>query len=310
MHRTDTTPPIDPARIAYCSVATPSHFPAAVATLQSIRSFHPEGRFLLLLVEGRAPGTLPSGIEGIDAESIVDPRVLGGMRRRYTRTELCFAVKPFLLRAVLHAGASQAHYFDGDCLAFAPLHELSDQLDHADLLLTPHSFTPIPDDGQTPRPLTLLRAGTFNAGYLGVRATESGHRALDWLARMTEDRAFNRPRDGMCGDQRWLDLVPVLYPGAAICRHPGANVAYWNLHERPLTRDGSGQPCAAGRPLLFFHFSGHDPAYPDSLSVHQTRHGIAEGSVLADLLARYRANLPKPPRARIGLRIRRGVALR
>ncbi len=244
----------------------------------------------------------------MEADAIIDWSVLAAMRKRYSQSELCFALKPFLLRAALNMGASQAHYFDGDCLAYAPLDPMLEQLDGADLLLTPHSLTPIPDDGLRPGALTLLRAGSFNAGYIGVRGNIAGREALNWLARMTQDRAFNRPREGMCGDQRWLDLAPVLFPGLAICRHPGANVAYWNLHERALSVDDRGRPCAAGQPLLFFHFSGYDPAQPASLSIHQSRHVVSPDSVLAELLADYRARVPYSPKARSAWRFWPGRA--
>lgn len=307
MHSPRSMPREAPESITFCSVATRSHLGAAHATLLSIRRFHPVSRFLLLLVDGPAETTALQDIETLRAADIVEPAILAGMRKRYTKSELCFALKPYLLRAALQAGASQAHYFDADCLAFAALDPLTGALAAADLLLTPHSLTPIPEDGLTPRPLTLLRAGAFNAGYLGVRSSDGGRNALDWLARMTEQRAFNRPQEGMCGDQRWLDLAPALFPGLAICRHPGANVAYWNLHERPLTRNARGQPLAAGQPLLFFHFSGHDPAKPNSLSTHQTRHPVDVGSVLAELLAEYRLQPPVASRTRkrFGIRLRK-----
>ena len=293
--------PTSPAQTWFCGVSTSSHLNAVLGTLQSIRRFHPGARFLMMVVDEASSVPAVDGIERIDAGTVIDPRALSGMRSRYTPAELCFAAKPFLLRAAFEAGASQAHYLDGDCLAFASLDPLCRQLDEADLQLTPHSLSPIPDDGRTPSALTVLRAGSFNAGYIGVRNTAQGRAALDWLAAMTEKHAFNRPREGMCGDQRWLDLAPALFPGLTICRHPGANVGYWNLHERPLSRDAEGRPQAAGEPLMFFHFSGYDPARPESLSVHQNRHAVVPGSVLADLLAEYRLRAPDLVRTRKGL---------
>ena len=44
----------------------------------------------------------------------------------------------------------------------------------------------------------------------------------------------------------------------------------WNVYARSV-RLADGTPTAAGRPLVFFHFSGFDPLRPEMLSRHQNR---------------------------------------
>ena len=60
---------------------------------------------------------------------------------------------------------------------------------------------------------------------------------------------------GYVGDQRWLDLVPGMFDGVRVVRHPGWNVGRWNLDGRPLT-SVNGEWRVGGEPLVFFHFSG------------------------------------------------------
>jgi hypothetical protein len=48
--------------------------------------------------------------------------------------------------------------------------------------------------------------------------TPEGQRFAQWHGEMTHRHARNAPDEGMCFDQRWLDLVPALFAGAAICR--------------------------------------------------------------------------------------------
>lgn len=258
----------------------------ASAALRSFGAHAPGAELVLLQV---APGPVPvlDGISVLAVDALLPPATLAAMRQRYTPAELCFALKPFLIGALLAAGHDQVHYVDADCQAYASLAPLIADLAVADVLLTPHSLSPIPDDGRTPAALTVLRSGVFNGGYIGVRNTAAGRAFAHWLAAMTERQAHNRPDDGMCGDQRWLDLVPVLFPGLAICRRPGANVAYWNLHERALGRDADGRYTVSGEPLMFFHFSGHDPRQPAQLSRHQNRHAVIDGEPLQLLLHDY-----------------------
>jgi len=278
----------DTARIAFCSLATASHLAAACVALRSFGASAPGASLVLLLVSPDQQAT-PSGITVLAIQDVVAPQTLAEMRRRYTQAELCFALKPFLIAALLDAGHEQVHYVDGDCYAVGRTTPLIDDLDVADLLLTPHSLSPIPDDGRTPAALTVLRGGVFNGGYIGVRNTPQGRAFTQWLAAMTQRQAHNRPDAGMCGDQRWLDLAPVLFPGLSICRRPGANVAYWNLHERPLACTTGGGYTAAGKPLLFFHFSGFDRGRSQVLSQHQDRHPLIAGDPLHALVQDYLA---------------------
>ena len=54
---------------------------------------------------------------------------------------------------------------------------------------------------------------------------------------------------------------------AHVLRHPGYNVAWWNLAERPV-RFGPDGWTAAGAPLRFVHYSGHDLFRPGVFSKH------------------------------------------
>ena len=292
-----------PSAPVFCTIATRSHLAQALACLRSIGRVHPDAG-LVLLAAGAVdlPADAPVSLRVVPIETCIAAPLLRAMRARYSQSELCCAAKPYLIGHLLDEGADEVHYLDADCLVYAPLAPLRAQLAIADVLLTPHSLSPIPDDGRTPAALTVLRGGVFNAGYLGVRNTQEGRRYARWHAEMTAKHARNAPDEGMCGDQRWLDLVPVLFPGAAICREPGANVAYWNLHERPLKHDGDSFRIGAW-PLLFFHFSGYRPAKPDQLSIHQNRHRARDSAALRALLADYRQQLPaakKTPLWRFG----------
>jgi len=277
--------------LSFCSIATPSHLGLAAACLSGIREQQPEADCVLLLLDDAAPPALPPGIRPLRLEDCAGPKQLKEMRERYSVAELCFALKPYLIRALLKPGVDQVHYFDADCMVIDSLAPLIADLGAADLLLTPHSLSPIPDDGRTPRALTLLKAGVFNAGYIGVRNTEQGRAFTGWLSAMTLKHARNAPDQGMCGDQRWLDLAPVLFAGTAICRQPGANVAYWNLHERQLTQDAQGRFLVNRQPLIFFHFSGYEPQHPAQLSKHQNRHPLPPDSPLQRLLRTYHSRL-------------------
>lgn len=86
----------------------------------------------------------------------------------------------------------------------------------------------------------------------------------------------------------------VLSDQCTILRHPGCNVAYWNLHERQIA-SGPGKSVSvrfegAAFPLVFFHFSGYRPELPGMLSKYEDRFATPPPSV-APLAASYAASL-------------------
>lgn len=141
-------------------------------------------------------------------------------------------------------------------------------------------------DGRNPTELSLLRAGTYNAGYVGVSRSVIAHEFLDWWSERVRRWGINEPRFGMSGDQKWLDPVPNLFPGVVISPDPGVNAAYWNLSGHRLERKASAVTID-GQPLVLLHLSGFDPEVPDVLSKFQNRIDSAHHAIISDLLHRY-----------------------
>ena len=204
-------------------------------------------------------------------------REFSTMAMCYSLIELATAVKPSVLAALLNgAGQSSgpadpvdvAVYLDPDTEAFAPLDDLWLRCAHKQaIMLTPHALEPYPRDHLTVAERKVLLSGVFNTGVVAVPNAPCGHDFLTWWAERLRTDALIDPGDGMFADQRWIDLAPTLFD-CDIVRDPGVNVAYWNLHERPLS-ERDGRWFAGEAPLRLFHYSGFDPAHPHLVSVHQ-----------------------------------------
>jgi SAM-dependent methyltransferase len=196
---------------------------------------------------------------------------LDGMVEHYNITELNTAIKPFGFLALFdrHPGAAVA-YFDPDILVASRLEEFEAVLrDGADCVLTPHLCEPAEfaemDDGK------MLQYGIYNLGFCALRDTPEVRRVAEWWARRLRTHCVIDLAAGLFVDQKWADLLPAFVGRTSILRHPGYNVAYWNLSQRTVrATDIDGNPGweVNGAPLRFFHFSGSVVDEPAIFSRH------------------------------------------
>jgi glycosyltransferase involved in cell wall biosynthesis len=280
------------ARHAAVTIVSKNYFALAATLAESYRRHHPGHDFIIALVDradGLVPASLPCGAEVIEIARFAVPDI-GRFIYRYTVMELNTAVKPYVLADLFERrGYETLLYLDPDIWIHRPLDSIYEALSTASIALTPHMRRPFYDD-RTPGDVTILQSGTYNLGFLGLRAGETARRLLDWWsAKLYRDCIVDIP-NGLFVDQKWMDLVPGFFPDHRIVHDPACNVAYWNLHERRLTHAG-GEWQVDGKPLAFFHFSGYLPFSPQRLSKHQDRHALARLPALRALTDAYAAAL-------------------
>jgi hypothetical protein len=243
---------------------------------RSFKQQHPNAPFFVLLVDQVDEGFTCTDdlFELVRLEELPIPD-LRAFLFRYTVLEANTATKPFFLAHLLATrGLETIVYIDPDIQIFAPLDLVRDRLGRYDVVLTPHLDGPLNDDKRLGEKDILL-AGAYNLGFLALRASQTTDQLLEWWRERLLYLCLVRIEDGLFVDQRWMDLVPGLFESVHILRDPGHNAAYWNLHCREIRRTAAGWE-ANGRLLVFFHFSGFDPANPRIVSRHQNRFAITD----------------------------------
>jgi hypothetical protein len=183
-------------------------------------------------------------------------------------------------------GLEAVVYLDPDIYVYSPLEPVFTLLESANVVLTPHLTAPLPYDGHFPSERDLLYNGTYNLGFIAVRRTAESERMLAWWESRCLMEGFSEGRSGLFVDQKWINLVPGIFAGVAICRDLGCNMAYWNLSERSLSADLMVNDRV---PLRFFHFSGVDVDDPKVLSRNTDRFTLADRADLRGTLAEYKA---------------------
>jgi glycosyltransferase involved in cell wall biosynthesis len=271
-----------------CTIIAKNYVAYARVLARSFREQHPDARCFALVIDD-TEGYLDASEEPFELVTPEQLRLEGfeQMAARYDVLELSTAVKPWLLRHLLHdRGLEKIAYLDPDIQVCSSLAEIDALLDDHEIALIPHLTEPIPNDGRKPSETDILIAGAYNLGFVALARRPPVDALLSWWSEHLATECLVAPERGIFVDQRWMDLVPGFLERVAVVRDPGYDVAYWNLHSRPLERR-DGQLLAAGRPLRFMHFSGFDPLDPHRLSKHQNRIDVVAGEPLADLCSEY-----------------------
>ncbi len=275
------------APYAICTIVSKNYLSYARVLTNSFLRLHPNSQVFMLLadkvddyfVAEQEPFTLVS----LDELNIPH---LPSLAFKYNIVEFNTAVKPFFMEYLLKKYSLQKlFYFDPDILIMRPIDEMINELSTATMLLTPHILAPI-DDSLHPGEVEILQSGTFNLGFLGVASCPETERLFSWWKDRTYDGCWVEPHRGYHFDQKWMDLAPDLFHGVRILRHPGYNVAYWNLNGRKVASSGD-EYTVNGLPLVFFHFSGIEPHSIEKISKHQNRFTLTALPELRELFSTY-----------------------
>lgn len=271
---------------AACTIVSRNYLSHARILAASYVAHHPGARFYLLVIDGLPKDCSISDDIHLVSVHELDIPYFPELCFKYDVTELCTAVKPSLLSLILRRyDEERVIYLDPDILVMRPLAELIETLSTSSIVLTPHLLSPIPQDGLRPSEQDILVAGAYNLGFIGVRKSEAVDVFLEWWQERLRNGCFVDVSQGLMTDQKWIDLVPGLFP-TAILKDDTYNVAYWNVHSRHLEHQGEAFT-VNGRPLAFFHFSGFNPSTPSVFSKHSDRTAIVEGTPLWDLISLY-----------------------
>jgi glycosyltransferase involved in cell wall biosynthesis len=252
------------------TICARNYLPFAKILAESFLQFHPDSKFYLLLVDGEAKTDLDeigSAIKVIlPSELEIGREEFERMTIYYDVTELSTALKPLGMKYLLDSGSDIAVYLDPDIQVFSELVEIPKHLVNASIALTPHTLHEIPRDGLRPSDFDVMASGTFNLGFIAIRNCAESYEFLRWWNERLVLDCIADIENNLFTDQRWIDFVPS-YFSFSIIREYGYNVAYWNLHERKMSKLDS-EFFANNQQLRFFHFSGYKPDKPWVLSKH------------------------------------------
>lgn len=274
--------------VACLTIVSKNYLSMARVLCSSFLKHHPGARFYVVLVD-KNEGYIDIEKEDFILIEIQDSGIPAPdiFPYQYNILELNTAVKPFALKQLLQdQSIEKIAYIDPDICIYRPLDEVWGGLEDHSVVITPHMREPF-GDNCSPSELAIIQSGTYNLGFIALKNDKTARKLLDWWSeRLYLDCVVDVPR-GLFTDQKWIDLVPAYFDSVLILRCPSFNVAYWNLHERRLTKEEGRFHCEKA-PLAFFHFSGYSARKPRVLSKHQNRHQIDDYPELEAIFSEYR----------------------
>lgn len=250
-----------PQLYAFTSAAC-NYLPKVRLLVQSLKRHHPEIRLVLALSDRLPDPELLRGEAWDEIMPIETLDIPDWQRWAFTHNivELSTAIKPFVLRRLLdRPDCGGVLYFDPDMVLFSRLDDLIDRLATSDVLLTPHQNKPETGLAQViENEISSLKHGTYNLGFIGVRASETGRKFARWWSERSYYFCQDDIPNGLFTDQRWIDLAPALFDGVEILRSSRFNVAPWNITTRIFSGNLAKGFLVDGEALGFYHFTGFD----------------------------------------------------
>jgi len=236
-----------------------NYLPKAMTLAKSVKTFIPECRFVLCLVEKSIPDSIKT-YEYFD-EIILAKELWENDESfhkfifRHTIVEASTAVKGALFLHLMTKGTTKNDsvvYLDPDVKVYGKFEELDVLLEKESIILAPHLLKP----GNVAMELSSLKHGVFNLGFLAVSPSENGLSFVKWWAERLHDYCYDDICNGIFTDQKWINLAPCFFD-THILKHAGYDYATWSLQTSHITYQND---CYSidGDPLRFIHFSGID----------------------------------------------------
>lgn len=187
--------------------------------------------------------------------------------------------------ALRHLSFDTVIFVDGDTYTYSSYTEIQNEAENSSLVVIPHITKPLPNDNKFPQNRIISLSGNYNTGVWA--ASKKGLDFIDWWKEQTALFPITRPDAGLVNEQGWLRFAGDFDDNVKIFRHPGYNVAYWNIKQRELDIKENKWHIDKHN-LVIVHFSGFKKELsPSQMSVFQNRYYLDHNDLAYTLYDAY-----------------------
>ena len=176
-------------------------------------------------------------------------------------------------------------FIDGDTYSYNNYDDIQKVTENHSIVVIPHITKPLPNDNAFPQNRIISLSGNYNTGVWS--AYKSALPFLSWWKEQTSLFPITKPEAGFVNEQGWLRFAGDFDDNTKIFRHPGYNVAYWNIQQRELSIN-NGILLIDNKPLCIMHFSGFKKEVkPEYMSIFQNRYILKQDELSYKLYSDY-----------------------
>ena len=246
--------PLTASRV-YCTYLDSAYLARGIVMLRSLRRHDPSAQVVVLGLDELCARVLRAAfgdeVRVIERETLhaAFPE-LSAICRQRSQWACYETYKPAL---ALFAMDGQPRHgavicIDADTWFLGDPRAMLEEIGGASIGLSPHRFPPSQQH--------LAKFGDYNAGCIYFRNDSTGRHCLsEWRDDCFQWCDETAEPDGRFMSQGYLTSWPRRYAGVHVLRHPGSNLAPWNVDSHKLTEVG-GRVKVDDADLVFYHFSG------------------------------------------------------
>jgi hypothetical protein len=256
---------------AICSIFDSKYFSQGRHALESAKRHNPSHTTVLLT----------DNVDNKIADIQLTPKDIGLPEENWL-TVGRVAIVEFLLQ---NLNFDTTIFIDGDTFIYNSFDNLQYEAENNNMVVIPHITKPIPNDNHGPQNRTISLSGNYNTGVWG--ASKGGLSFIKWWREQTLLFPILRPDWGFVNEQGWLRFVGDFEEKTKIFRHPGYNVAYWNIKQR-FVEYNNDSLFIDGEKLCIMHFSGlNRDIDPHTMSVFQDRFFLHDDDIVYKIYKDY-----------------------
>lgn len=292
----------------FCTIITFSHLHFAKALHSSLQKHNiPDNELNLyvLIVDINDISLIPKepGIKYVTLAVLQKINLASSIVEKYLLDfdKLRWSFKPILLHYLIKKYNSGFIYLDSDLYFYNTYDFLFNYLNDYSIILSPHFRCIEPEINEIDF-LKNFTEGIYNGGFIG--ASIKAIPALNWWATAVLYACLKDINIGLYDDQKYLDLLPALFPKIYSIEHEGCNIAAWNRDYCKRVKLNDSIYINEKYPIVFIHFTTGTSIYikfgsdrllfPYLLEYAATLDSYQKGIKYLDLIEQeYKKSLPK-----------------
>lgn len=206
-----------------CTISTYTYLPKVEVLYQSLKD-NTHFDFYCLVIDEDVIDNKNSRIHYLSLRDIKE-YISSSIYTKYKNDALRWGAKTLLMQFLIAKGFEKIVYVDNDIYFYESPNAIFERLEEKSFLLTPHFYQAIPNNHERWFEAN-FRVGLYNAGF--IACTSESLNILKWWQTCCEYNIKKRLQRGLFDDQKYLDLVPVLFDNVEVVKNRNWNMAGWN----------------------------------------------------------------------------------